>query len=302
MPANVQYKDTVFTKLFGNDCVKLCALYNALFHARARPTDILINTLDEVLFMGRRNDISFRVGEVLVVLIEHQSTLNCNMPLRFFIYLARIYEKIVDNAMIYKEKLLRLPRPEFIVLYNGSKDCEDRIELHLADAFAELPADERPKLDLVVTMLNINDGHNAELLNRSTELLHYAQFVAMAREEEASGKSRDEAIKTAVKRCIKSGILKDFLLENSSEVINMLTTEFDLDTALAVRAQEAFEDGVEKGIEKGIEKDRQDMARNFYKLGVAETMIRQATGFTAAQLRKIIGAGDQESKSGGVDP
>ena len=74
---------------------------------------IKINTLKNVLFLDKINDISFTVDGKLVILIEHQSTINPNMALRFFIYAAKIYDAIVKSTTLYSGILLQVPKPEF---------------------------------------------------------------------------------------------------------------------------------------------------------------------------------------------
>jgi len=116
---NKKYRDSVFTLLF-SDKEKLIELCNAIEGTNySFDTEIDINTLKDVLFMNRKNDISFVIDNKFVVLVEHQSTVNRNMPLRMFMYMARIYEKIVQNEFVYKEKFIEIPTPEFIVLYEG---------------------------------------------------------------------------------------------------------------------------------------------------------------------------------------
>lgn len=56
------------------------------------------------------------------MLVEHQASINKNMPLRFLIYIARIYEKMIDSKAVYKEEQIKIPTPEFIVLYNGGRN------------------------------------------------------------------------------------------------------------------------------------------------------------------------------------
>jgi hypothetical protein len=111
MGANRTYKDSVFSLLF-SDTETLRDLYCAL-EGVTLPSDvpITIKTLEGVLFMERVNDISFAVANKLVVILEHQSTVNPNMPLRCLLYLARLYEKIVNNKDVYKSKPVSIPRP-----------------------------------------------------------------------------------------------------------------------------------------------------------------------------------------------
>ena len=137
MGANIRYKDSVFSFLF-SDSVILRELYCALEDV-SLPEDIpvTINTLQNVLFMDRVNDISFEIGGKLVILLEHQSTINPNMALRLLMYITRVYEKIVGDRSIYKSKKIRLPRPEFFVLYNGVSPYPKKEILKLSDAFEE---------------------------------------------------------------------------------------------------------------------------------------------------------------------
>ncbi|MDR2589259.1 MAG: Rpn family recombination-promoting nuclease/putative transposase, partial [Spirochaetales bacterium] len=125
MRANTKYKASVFSLLFSEPAL-LRQLYCALAGVELPPDiPVTINTLKNVLFMDRVNDISFEIGGKLVVLIEHQSSINPNMALRLLLYITRIYEKIVESKNIYTSCLLPLPRPEFFVLYNGTAPYPD---------------------------------------------------------------------------------------------------------------------------------------------------------------------------------
>ena len=85
MGANREFKNTVFTTLF-NDPEQLLSLYNSLTGSDLpKSTPVEIATLDEVLFTDRRNDIAFVLDDKVVILIEHQSTISENMPLRLLI-------------------------------------------------------------------------------------------------------------------------------------------------------------------------------------------------------------------------
>jgi hypothetical protein len=252
MPANRAYKDSVFSWLFSEPDT-LRELYGALAGVTLSPDiPITINTLEGVLFKARMNDISFEIGGRLIVLIEHQSTINDNMPLRLLLYIAKIYEKITGAKDLYREKRLPLPVPEFIVLYNGTAPYPEEQTLRLSDAFfapgeLRLTRDGSISLELIVKVYNINHGHNGPILRRCKTLEGYSAFIAMVREYEGRLKDRNEAMKQAVKECITKNILKGFLETHAGEVINMLLTEWNWDDALAVREQEGIEQGIEQG-------------------------------------------------------
>jgi len=122
----------MFSTLFDNP-EALRELYSAIEGIDIPPDAVInINTLSDVLFMGQVNDVSFTIDDRLVVLVEHQSTINYNLPLRILKYIAEVYDKITDRITLYQKKLIKIPRPEFIVLYNGKADCPDHQELKLS--------------------------------------------------------------------------------------------------------------------------------------------------------------------------
>jgi hypothetical protein len=300
MSVNRQYKDSVFSLLF-SDPDTLRELYGAL-EGVSLPDDlpITINTLEGVLFMERVNDVSFAAGGKLVVVLEHQSTVNPNMPLRCLLYLARLYEKIIDNKDVYKSKLISIPRPECFVLYNGTAPYPDETRLKLSDSYEQLgnlgitaPAD----LELEVKVININKGRNEEKVGRCKKLHGYSVFIAKAREYEAELGDREAGVKAAVTYCISNGVLKDFLEEHSSEVMNMLFTEWNWDDALAVRYEEGWEkgqekgreEGWEKGQEEGWEKSREEIARNALAKGMAPEAVSEITGLDLETIKTIAG-------------
>ncbi|MDR0451416.1 MAG: hypothetical protein LBH15_00060 [Treponema sp.] len=238
---NRKYKDTVFVRLFSRE-PQLRELYNALAGASFGPeTPFSVNTLGGVLFMGRRNDISFSVGTRLVVLVEHQSTLNPNMPLRFLFYISRLYEKLADRKAVYRGGSAPVPVPfaEFYVAYNGSEPLPDRSVLRLSDACG---AGGRANLELEANVVNINYGRNPGLMGRCETLAMYARFVDMVKRELRPRMGRQElreALQKVINRSIDKGILKEFLEENASEVRNMLYTEWNWDDYMAVKREEA---------------------------------------------------------------
>jgi hypothetical protein len=249
MNTNKRYKASVFSLLFGN-AETLRELYGAITGVNIPPdTPISINTLEDVLFMEQINDLSFSIGDKLVVLIEHQSTINPNMPLRLLMYIARVYEKITGSENIYSTRQIAIPRPEFIVLYNGVVPYPDEAVIRLSDLYADKSL--APELDLTVQVYNINTGHNEARLRKSGTLGGYSAFIDKVREFEGQTNNLDQAIKKAVSWCIEHGVLPDFLKTNGSEVVNMLLTEWNMDKALEVRGREAWEDGRTEGVRIG---------------------------------------------------
>jgi len=221
--ANRNYKDTVFRMLF-SDRKNLLSLYNAVNQSNYKnPEDLKIVTLENAIYMGIKNDLAF-IMDTNLYLYEHQSTYNPNMPLRDLFYICSEYQKLVDKKSLFSSTLQKIPAPNFIEFYNGSTVISDCTELRLSSAFECLTGE--PKLELIVTVLNVNEGHNADLMQHCSMLKEYAQYVARVRHY-ASDMPLNQAVKRAVDECIREGILAEFLARNRNEVISMSIFEYD---------------------------------------------------------------------------
>jgi hypothetical protein len=166
--ANRRYKASVFARLFGESRERMLGLYDAFGEGSLGPdAEVEVTTLQDAVFMDRVNDLSFTAEGRVVVFVEHQATINRNMPLRFLIYGGRVYEKVVDADAIYKGRRVRIPKPEFIVLYNGTEPAPEQDEMRLSEAFLGMEGGVEPGLDpgleLKVRVYNINKGYNLTL-------------------------------------------------------------------------------------------------------------------------------------------
>jgi hypothetical protein len=296
MKANRKYKDSVFTKLF-SDPDLLRELYCAL-EGVSLPQDVplSINTLENVLYMDLYNDISFEIGGKLIVLIEHQSTINPNMALRLLLYIARVLEKTTKGRSLYSGKQLSIPWPEFYVLYTGTQPYPDENILRLSDLFENpqdlgLPKKPYPLLELEVKVININEGRNNAIVNRCKKLAEYSIFIGKARAFLKEYTNREDAIKEAVNYCQKHAILKEFLEIHASEVSNMLLTEWNIEDAKEVWREEALEEGLEKGREEGRDEGRGErdrtIARNLLAKGSTPEFVQEITGLDLETIKQL---------------
>jgi len=291
---NREYKSSMLIQLLSKK-ENLLETYGALKNKTfSKDTEVLITTLSDALFMEQMNDISFVIEDKVVVLIEHQSTLNYNMPIRAAIYLGRIYEKLLKEESVYREKKIPLPKPEIIVLYNGKDKMPERQELRLSDSFKGFGSGEIPNMECIVKIININKGFNEELANRSETLNGYENFVYFVREHEKS-MSRSQAIQRAIDDCMRQDILRDFLQDNASEVRNMLFTKWDWNVAKRVWQEEARETGMEEGRKEGIAIGE---ARGI-AVGETKGVLRTAQqmkgkGFSSVVISEITGLSEDE--------
>ena len=279
MNINARYKDSVFSLLF-SDPALLRELYCALEGVSLPPdVPVAVNTLENVLFMELINDVSFVIGGKLVVLIEHQSTVNPNMALRLLMYIARVYERTAKGSSLYSNTRISIPRPEFFVLYNGRAPYPDEQVLKLSDSFEKpealgLPEKDIPALELQVRVVNINEGRNEGIARRCRKLAEYSAFTAKVRAFQGE-MGREEGMVAAIKYCREHGILREFLEEHSREVYNMLITEWNTEEAKVVW----FEEGIEKGMEAA--------ALNALAMGLPIDVIHNITGLDAEAIKQL---------------
>ena len=289
--SNRKYKDSVFVDLFSEDekaKENFLSLYNAL-HGTHLPLSSPVENirLDNVMYMNIINDVSCLVDGKIIVLAEHQSTINENMPLRFLEYIARLYEKLQAPTDRYLRKLSKIPTPEFYVFYNGIDDYPETTTLKLSDAFIT-----RPKLiplELEVKVYNINKNKEAEVLSRCKTLEEYSLFVEEVRKQ--TQLDSENGFTNAVKICIEKGILKEYLMRKSREVINMLVAEYDYDTDIAVQREESLRVGIQQGIQQGFSdgayQTKLETAKAFKRLGFDIAKIAEGTGLSVEEIKAL---------------
>ena len=293
---NRNYKDSVFVDLFARDITakeNFISLYNALHGTNldVETTDVQPVMLEQVLYMKYYNDIAMLIDGKIVILIEHQSTINQNMPFRFLEYIARIYEKITTKDEKFGRKLVKLPIPEFYVFYNGKDDYPTETVMKLSDAFMQLGDDCKLKnqlenanypLEISVKVININVDKENPILKRCETLKQYSKFIEQVRFNIENAVS--EPFTSAIKQAIKKGFLSDYLNRKSTEVQNMLLAEYDYDTDIAVQRKEAFDDGILQGRNEGIAIGEERGRNEGISLGITQAKLETAKNALSMNL------------------
>ena len=242
------YRDSLFRDIF-NNADRLPEIYEALLGIKTTASDITLATINETLFSGIKNDVGFIVGSQHVLLTEHQSTTNANMPLRMLMYLAEVYRRYVDADAVYRKRLIPLPAPKFYVFYNGIEKMPDTWSLHLSDAFEGRAAD----LELAVEIININHQPGRPILEKCHALKSYSVFVAKVRESVKNGSTLEAAVGEAVRYCIANDYLGGYFRQKQKEeVFDMLNFVWDQERALEIRAEEARAEGLSQGLSQGV--------------------------------------------------
>lgn len=234
---NREYKDRLFKYIFGNPENRewTLSLYNAINGTDyTDPDKIRFNTIDEAVYMGMRNDVSFIIAAEMN-LWEHQSSFNPNMPMRFLDYANKLYEKYMATSdyYLYSSTLQKIPRPVCICFYNGKKEEPDRQVLKLSQAY-----EGEGDIEVTVTMLNINHGKNKKLMEACKPLSEYAWLVDAVRRHQDEKMNLDAAVDASLDEMPDSFVIKSFLIGNRAEVKSMLLTEYNEEKVMQKERQE----------------------------------------------------------------
>ena len=245
---NREYRSDVFSMLMEAPKYAL-DVYNALNGTDYSDPDLIeIKTLEKGISLSIRNDAAFIIGAELNI-YEHQSTFSRNMPLRSLIYYAEIIKPLVKDRDIYGSKIIDIPKPNFVVFYNGTEERPEVEEQRLSDAYDH---DEDIPLELRCTIYNINPSNNDGLKNDSYVLNGYSIFVDKVK---ALIEQDDEyAISHAIEYCVKNDILREFFETRKDEVIKNMTIDMTFEAREKMIRRDEFAAGEVSGETKGIKK------------------------------------------------
>ena len=251
-----EYKDRLFKAIFGRDTEESkrwrLDLYNALNDTEYKDPDALeLNTIENVIYLTMRNDISFLVDSQMT-LFEQQSTFNPNMPLRGFMYFAQLYQMHLAKLgrTLFRSTLTKIPNPKFIVFYNGTRETGDRELLRLSDAF-EIK-DDSGQYEFTAEMINISQNHNRALQKKCKPLYDYVRYVARVNENKKLGMQVPEAVNMAVDWAIRENLLDGYFKLQKEEILANSLTEFDAEEAYRDIREDGYEEGYSQGISQGV--------------------------------------------------
>ena len=290
---NRKHKDSLFVDYFSKDRdwkQHFLSLYNALHgtNLQVETTKLERVNLEQVLYMDYYNDIAVMVNDQFILMIEHQATINPNMPLRLLEYISRIYGNMVDSKAKFSDKLIPLAKPEFFVFYTGKENLPPESYLYLSDAFCSkkisdktplpgvleagspqavlgkdgvlgegkprfrvegCPSPTELTLELKVKVCKIKSDTPSPVVQNCPDLEQYVQFLKLIDKAKSDGQA--QPLTRAIREAVRHNILRDYLERKGGETLSILTAEYDFDTAMAVKQEEAYAEGISIGLERG---------------------------------------------------
>lgn len=275
---NIQYKDRLFSFLFGSEENRewTLSLYNAVNGSSyTDPSMIQITTIKEVMYLGMHNDVSFLISNEMN-LYEQQSTYNPNMPVRLLQYAGNLYEKYLKQNSLnkYGSRLLSLPVPKLIVFYNGKREQPDEMILKLSDSF---PENSDADIEVRVRVLNVNYGRNRRLLESCRPLGEYSWLVEEVRKnnltQDEDGMS--SAVDKAISEMPDDFVIKPFLEVHRAEVKGMLLTEYNEAEAMEMFREEGRAEGIIDTLVSLVQKGLLSIKDAAAQAGMTETVFQQ---------------------------
>ncbi|MCQ2576121.1 MAG: hypothetical protein MJ162_05195 [Treponema sp.] len=252
-----QYKDRLFRAIFSDPDHKdwLLSLYNAVNNSSYTNVDDLeTTTLDDVIYMKMKNDISFIINNQMS-LYEHQSTYSPNLPLRGFMYYAELLRTRYHDYKIYSSSRIKIATPNYIVFYNGDRDIGERKVVRLSDSF-EVPVKNNDEVyEWTCIMLNINKGRNNKLVESCKALQHYVEYVNMIKENRKAGMNLNNAVEDALDVAVKQKFLNGYFERHRARIKAMSLTEYDEEEAKKVFHDDGYNEGVQAGAAEQKAKD-----------------------------------------------
>ena len=299
---NRTHKDSLFVDYFSKDRdwkQHFLSLYNALHGTNLQVADTTLErvNIDQVLYKSYYNDIAVLVNGQFILMIEHQSTINPNMPLRLLEYIARIYGNLVDSKAKFSRHLVPLARPEFYVFYTGDQKLPPESYPHLSDSFPNQPPKADLTLELKVKVCTIKSESPSPVVHSCHDLEQYVQFLELVEEARAAG--HENPLKWAIQEAVRRNILRDYLERKGGEVLSILMTEYNYATDMAVLKEEAYEDGLFAGLEQGLERGlatgreegahqtKLETARNLLAMGLTPEQVAQGTNLPLEIVQQL---------------
>jgi hypothetical protein len=217
--------------------------------------------LDDIFKHAFLNDIAFCVDDDILIVCEHQSTINSNMPLRILFYSSRIMEQYINDKYgkdaLLNEKLKNIPRIQCIVLYNGVKKLSERDDLRLSDAYLGRNFGDRlGTIEVTVPVYNVNLNtpkgvfgglsRKSIFLKDGGALYEYVKLMGTIRGYREAKLDVEIALKKTFDEYRNvSGMMADFIKKYGEELLGMLSQEITLEDIRRASREDGREEGME---------------------------------------------------------
>lgn len=240
-------------------------LYRALHPEDTKTTeDALMDiTIRNVLTNGIYNDLGFRVGDRIMILVEQQSTWTMNIIVRAFMYVAQAYHDYFEaqDADLYGSRKVHVPEPEIYVVFTGERARRPQ-KVSLSEEFF---GGKECSLEVKVTMLY--GGEEKDIISQ------YVMFTKVYNEQvQRYGRTR-EAVTQTIRICRDRDVLREFLEGREKEVVSIMMTLFDDEKIMRIHVASEKKETARKAAEKMLKAGKmpaEEIAGYFSELSVED--------------------------------
>ncbi|MDU5724335.1 MAG: Rpn family recombination-promoting nuclease/putative transposase, partial [Clostridium butyricum] len=262
-------------------------------------------------FEEEESDILYKVkinGQEVIfyVLLEFQSKVDFQMPMRLLFYMTEVWRDILKNTdkNQRKRKAFKLPAIIPIVLYNGKNKWTAKMNFKEILSGYELFEDNI--LDFNYMLFDINRYDDDELINMSNLVSAIFLLDQEMNEEELIRRLRKiiyvlkkispeqfsvfkQWLKNIVKPRLKEEMQKqvdDVLNKSNQEEVDVMVSNLGktLDNIQKKAIERGMKQGIEQGIEKGIEKKAREIAVKAIKMGMDNSVVVELTGLREDEI------------------
>ena len=323
---NMKMKDEVFRYIFGEP-EKFSDLYHSLSGIKIPAESFTRYDLDSKLLFGLENDISFLTKDKsIIVLVEQQSTLSPNMPVRCLVYYSNLIRRLCEEDKTTKEnmfsKFLNIPEPEFYILYNGEGKVEEstsKLSSHFKIPFGRTESKKRHMIEVEVKNIDIHyknlntqkkkklpdypmdlygysflidtyDYYRTELKKKTYKEMFYKKLGYSSIEEVNSVLLNNlinrRALDLAITMTEKKCYLVDYL--GREEFRFMLEEKMTLDEFKRIMEERGKEEGRAEGRAEGRRTEKIQMVLNMSKNGIDIKTIAVCAELSEEDVKKIL--------------
>ena len=247
----------------------------------------------DYLLRESASDFVYKMKQMDVFfLLEHQSTIDYNMPKRILEYEVEIIKEAVKGKRLTK-KNHKLPMVIPIVIYTGSRRWN--VEKYIQDCQVILKGVENVKLGEYY-VIDVNDYSNEELENDELFLSKVLLLEKLKREEEIIQvldriihTEKDSKNQQILKRVI-AFILKGKISDKNIEKLMKKLEREEPDMVIEVLQKENERQrkiGIREGVKQGIKQATLKIAKKMLQSGIKLEEIEKVTGLTKEEIKKL---------------
>lgn len=203
--------------------------------------DIEHVTLESVIMATLYNDVGFKVGNKIIMLVEQQSSWSENIVVRMFVYLAETYYDYFEDTeqSLYGTRKVKFPKPELYLIYSGEDKKDVPEELSLSKLFM---GGDNSVIDVNVKV--ITDGKNGDIIQQ------YVRFTKVYNEQVKLYGRNAKAVSETIRICENEDVLSDYL-RSREEVSGIMLAFSDIDKQFDLYVSNEKQFSKEEGIEIG---------------------------------------------------